>query len=102
MLEMVTIGCSHIVLSLALVGLEIYTLIAGSCTDVPSLQVRFSTRIQLWNLRALFYVLSQHFFAQFTHAIPSIGCLWSDLCVKDLFYEASTSDTNALLTVHDK
>ena len=57
---MVTIGSSHVVLSLALVGLELYTLIPGSSTDVPSLQVSFSTRIQLWNFRNL--CSSQHFF----------------------------------------
>ena len=46
-LKMVTVGSSHVVLSLALVGLEIYTLIPGSSTEAPLLQVSFSNCLQL-------------------------------------------------------
>lgn len=98
---MVTLGSSHVVLSLALVGLEIYTLIPGSSTDAPSLQVSFHrAQLRVFNfIFTLFYLTK---FAQFTHAIASAGCLWSELCVKEYVIEERTGDIDVLLAVHDK
>ena len=104
-LEMVTLGSSHVLLSLALVGLEIYTLIPGNSTEAPLLQVSFSTCPHLCAFMltySFFTIFFMNKLAQFTPALSDPGCLWSELCVKEFGCEEHTGDTSAILTVHDK
>ena len=101
---MVQVGSSHVVLSLALVGLEIYTLIPGNSTEAPLLQVSFPTCPHLcaFMLTYSFTIFFMTKLAQFTYAISNSGCLWSELYAKEFGCEEQTGDTNAILTVHDK
>ena len=68
-LEMVTLGSSHVLLSLALVGLEIYTLIAGNSAEAPLLQVSF------FNLPTFVCVYVDLFFHYFFH--DEIGAVYT-------------------------